>query len=51
MGYTLKELGALVENLISLRDSHEFSIDERDLLAQACNIIYDNREQLASEQE
>lgn len=51
MGYTLKELGTLVEDLILLRDTHEFSIEERDLLATACNVIYNNREWLTLKQE
>lgn len=41
---TKLELNILVEKLISLRDrySHEFSIEDSDILADASNVIYHN---------
>lgn len=48
---TKAELNELVEKIIRIRDSYDFTRAERADLANACNIIYHNIEKLAERDE
>jgi hypothetical protein len=48
---TKLELNVLVERLIRIRDGHDLSRDDRDTLADACNVIYDNINKIAEDEE
>ena len=47
---TKQELNILVERIIRIRDEHDFSRDERDTLADACNVIYHNIDKIAEDE-
>ena len=46
---TKAELNALVDHLIVIRDIYDLSRESRDILADACNVIYDNIDILADD--
>lgn len=46
---TKAELNGLIERLIRIRDIYDYTRAERDDLAAACNIIYDNIDALSED--
>lgn len=44
-----QELNELVEDLIAIRDRYDLSMTDRDVLADACNVIYHNIDLLAEQ--
>ena len=48
---TKQELNILVERLIRIRDKYDLSRDDRDALADACNVIYDSINKIAEDEE
>jgi len=46
---TRTEIGAMVEELIRIRDRYEMDRRDKDTLADACNLIYHNEAKLADE--
>ena len=46
---TKAELNNLVERIIVIRDIYNLSRESRDILADACNVIYDNIDILADD--
>ena len=46
---TKAEINDLVEKLISIRDWYEMSRQDRDKIADACNLIYHNIDVLAED--
>lgn len=48
---TKQELNTLVEQVILIRDNHraELSIDERDTLADICNVVDHNLDKLSED--
>ena len=44
---TKVEIGALVEKLIWIRDNRDLTREDRDTLADACNLIYHHEDELA----
>lgn len=47
---TKQELNILVERLIRIRDNYDLSRDDRDALADACNVIYDSINKIAEDE-
>ena len=47
---TKAELNELVEQIIRIRDSYNMIRSDRDALADACNVIYDNIDKLSKDE-
>lgn len=44
------QIGTLVEELIRIRDKSNLNMDDKDTLAEACNLIYHNIDKLSDEE-
>lgn len=44
---TKVEIGALVEKILWIRDHRDLDMEDREVLADACNLIYHHEDELA----
>ena len=44
---TKVEIGELVEKLIWIRDNRDLSMEDKDTLADACNLIFHHKDEIA----
>ena len=44
---TKVEIGELVEKLIWIRDNRDLSVEDKDTLADACNLIFHHKDEIA----